>query len=48
MPEDPLSRQDQADQPALSRADGGPVTVVSWQSEVNSVLPSPHWQQPIG
>ena len=41
MPEDPLSRQDQADQPALIRPDGGPVTVVGWQSEVNSVLPSP-------
>lgn len=41
MSEDPLSRQDQADQPALSRPDGGPVTVFSWQTEVNSVLPSP-------
>ena len=39
MPEDPLSRQDQADQPALTSPDGGPVTVVSWQTEVTSVPP---------
>jgi len=25
----------------MARSDGGPVTVVSWQAEVNDVLPSP-------
>ena len=41
MPEDPSLRQDPGDQPAIARPDGGPVTVVSWQAEVNSVLPPP-------
>ena len=41
MTEDPLLRQDPADQPAMARPEGGPVTVVSWQAEVNSVLPPP-------
>lgn len=41
MPEEPLSRLDPADQPAMGRPEDGPVTVVSWQREVNSVLPSP-------
>jgi uncharacterized membrane protein len=41
MLEDPLSRLDPADQPGMARPDGVPVTVVSWQAEVNTVLPSP-------
>ena len=41
MPEESVSGLDPAEQPAMARPDGGPVTVVSWQAEVNSVLPSP-------
>jgi uncharacterized membrane protein len=41
MPEEPFSPLDPADQPAMARPDAGPVTVVSWQAEVNAVLPSP-------
>ena len=41
MPEDPLSRQNPADQELIASSEGGPVPVVSWQTEVNSVLPSP-------
>ncbi len=41
MPEEPLSRLDPADQPAMARPEGGPVTVLGWQAEVNSVLPPP-------
>ena len=41
MPKEPLSPLDTADQPAMTRPDGGPVTVVSWQAEVNAVLPPP-------
>ena len=41
MPEEPLSSLDPADQPGMVRPDAGPVTVVSWQAEVNAVLPSP-------
>jgi uncharacterized membrane protein len=41
MPEDPLSPLDPADQPDMARPDASPVTVVSWQAEVNAVLPSP-------
>lgn len=36
-----MSGLDTAEQPAMARPDGGPVTVVSWQAEVNAVLPSP-------
>lgn len=36
-----MSGLDPAEQPAMARPDGGPVTVVSWQAEVNDVLPSP-------
>jgi len=41
MPEEPLPLLDSADQPVMVRPDGGPVTVVSWQAEVNAVLPPP-------
>ena len=41
MPKEPLSPLDPADQPAMTRPDGAPVTVVSWQAEVNAVLPPP-------
>ena len=41
MPEEPLLRLDPADQPAMARPDGGPVTVVSWQAKVNPVIPPP-------
>jgi len=41
MPEETLSRLDSTDQPVMVKPDGGPVTVVSWQAEVNAVLPPP-------
>lgn len=41
MPEESLSPLDPADQTEVARAEGRPVIVVSWQAEVNAVLPSP-------
>jgi hypothetical protein len=42
MPEVSLKPLDPADHLAMARPDdAGPVTVVSWQAEVNAVLPSP-------
>jgi uncharacterized membrane protein len=41
MPEESLSRLDPGDQQEMAKSDGRPVTVVSWQAEVNAVLPSP-------
>lgn len=41
MTEQPASPLDPVDQPAIARPETGPVTLVSWQAEVNAVLPSP-------